>query len=108
MTGNVCKCPNPPGGQIICGPNQLAICRINNGKIESECVDPPRDLDGEALTVWIIQRIMRNDIVNWPHLYIPMLLSGNYVGEGQVTFSVPAELMERAGLSSQRPARELE
>src|SRR6266568_9581822 len=41
---NVCDCPNPPGGIVICEPDQLAICRIKNGQLRGECTGPPRPL----------------------------------------------------------------
>lgn len=44
---NRCACPNPPGGYTVCGPRQLAICRIVDGEIDSRCVDPP--VGGSAL-----------------------------------------------------------
>src|ERR1700694_1852442 len=39
--GNSCECPRPPGGRVNCGPNQLAICRVKDGEVKSECIDPP-------------------------------------------------------------------
>jgi hypothetical protein len=36
-----CDCPNPPGGKISCNPNQLAICRVKDGKVTGQCIDPP-------------------------------------------------------------------
>src|SRR5260370_33590826 len=39
--GNSCECPTPPGGRVSCGPNQLAICRVKDGRVHSECIDPP-------------------------------------------------------------------
>ena len=38
---NVCPCPNPPGGQIVCSADQLAICGFRDGKIVSGCFDKP-------------------------------------------------------------------
>jgi hypothetical protein len=41
VNSNTCKCPKPPGGQVICEPNQVAICRIKNGELETLCITPP-------------------------------------------------------------------
>jgi hypothetical protein len=42
MAQNVCGCPDPPGGRVVCGPLEFAICRVENGKVYSECHDIPR------------------------------------------------------------------
>src|SRR6266481_6604605 len=39
--GNSCECPRPPGGRVNCGPDQLAICRVRDGEVRGECIDPP-------------------------------------------------------------------
>lgn len=39
---NICDCPDPPGGIVICEPDQLAICRIKSGHLRSECKGPPQ------------------------------------------------------------------
>lgn len=41
MTRNVCQCPNPPGGQVVCDSTQVAICRVKDGVLDSECLTPP-------------------------------------------------------------------
>src|ERR1700756_5052230 len=41
---SICNCPNPPGGQVKCGPNQMAVCRVENGVAIAECIDAPIDL----------------------------------------------------------------
>ncbi len=46
MSKNVCKCPEPPGGEAVCEPHQLAICRIVDGRVHTQCVNPPASLDG--------------------------------------------------------------
>jgi hypothetical protein len=38
--GSSCDCPKPPGGRVNCAPNQLAICRVENGEVKSHCIDP--------------------------------------------------------------------
>lgn len=46
MAENVCDCPKPPGGRVVCRQNQLAICRWNDGEVESACIDPPLSASG--------------------------------------------------------------
>lgn len=41
MTQNICACPDPPGGFARCDPDQLAICRVKDGSVQTECVSPP-------------------------------------------------------------------
>lgn len=38
---NVCQCPIPPGGSAVCEADQLAICRVKDGNLETYCLDPP-------------------------------------------------------------------
>lgn len=45
MSKNICQCPNPPGGQVVCEAHQIAICRVKNGVIESQCMTPSNRLD---------------------------------------------------------------
>ena len=47
-TKNTCPCPQPPGGNVACEPNQLAICRVKNGVAEGECINPPAGMDSLA------------------------------------------------------------
>jgi hypothetical protein len=54
---NICQCPNPPGGVVTCAPHQLAICRVVNGEVKSECVDPPRGLAGARLYAWVLEKV---------------------------------------------------
>ena len=41
MSSSSCDCPKPPGGQINCPPNQMAVCRVVNGVAVGDCIDPP-------------------------------------------------------------------
>jgi hypothetical protein len=54
MAKNSCDCPNPPGGTVVCEADQLAICRVKNGKTQAECVTPPPNLKGHALKAWAL------------------------------------------------------
>lgn len=35
---NECHCPDPPGGLVRCGSDQMAICRVIDGRVESFCL----------------------------------------------------------------------
>lgn len=39
-----CNCPEPPGGSVSCSDDQIAFCRVFNGKVSSGCLSPARDL----------------------------------------------------------------
>lgn len=45
MAKTICSCKNPPGGGVSCEENQFAICRVNNGVCQGECVDLPDRAD---------------------------------------------------------------
>ena len=39
MSSNVCGCPNPPGGQVVCEASQAAACIVDaNGHLLGTCV----------------------------------------------------------------------
>jgi len=40
----ICNCPNPPGGQVICDNDQLAMCSFENGEVVSGCFSRPANL----------------------------------------------------------------
>lgn len=49
-----CQCPTPPGGRVICAPDQTAMCIVDpQGNVLTGCKDPP----ATART--------RQDIQNW-------------------------------------------
>ena len=54
---NTCKCPVPPGGVIVCEANQLAICRVVGGRIESECYDPPAPSTDLEFSNWVLSKV---------------------------------------------------
>jgi hypothetical protein len=57
---NTCKCPNPPGGEVDCGEDQMAVCRVINGQAHGECIDPPEDTamaGGDQLKNWVLQEV---------------------------------------------------
>jgi hypothetical protein len=54
---NSCTCPNPPGGVVHCPEDHVAICRVVNGKAESECIAPDPSLNKEAQAGRILEII---------------------------------------------------
>ncbi len=65
---NVCECPNPPGGTVRCPPSNLAICRVLDGEVISECIPLPSRLfrveytrgnPKNYLANWIFNRIAK-------------------------------------------------
>ena len=116
--GNVCNCETPPGGQAICEPNQLAICRVKNGVAQMQCLNPPTTVAIQNLTEWKLQ------MANWVLSIITssdrsettavtptdwqLLASGrsedSSTGE-VVTFSLPEELRSVLTLRAQERAQ---
>ena len=47
---NICKCPNPPGGTVSCGDDQIAVCRVQDGNVEGFCIDVPKRLTLERFS----------------------------------------------------------
>lgn len=105
MSGNSCDCPNPPGGRVTCRADQLAICRVKDGKTEGECVDKPAirqsaspPIKDRMLKNWALAAIKREErapLAEIDFVDDEILRSGAYydfrTGE-KVTFSLPAEL----------------
>jgi hypothetical protein len=111
MSKNVCDCPQPPGFRAICESDQLAICRIKNGKPQTECQDPPsplgRNISAQAYLEWAFEKItskpalhMGEDLSN---AQIAILRGGTYrelkTGE-EITFRVPDFAWEKLAISS--------
>lgn len=101
---NICSCPAPPGGQVICESHQAAFCRVVNGNVQQGCSDPPdvssmsiaqgkRLLDNWALS--IITRIPRRpDSPILPH-EMQILGQGQYANRAlneEIHFSLPWRL----------------
>lgn len=38
---HTCQCPAPPGGQVTCEAQQLAVCSVRNGVVDASCHTPP-------------------------------------------------------------------
>lgn len=54
---NIIECNNPPGGQIVCEPNQIAVCGVIEGVIRRECLDPPSGGSPTSLINWTLGKI---------------------------------------------------
>jgi hypothetical protein len=101
----VCPCPNPPGGQIVCDDNQLAICGFRDGKVISGCFSIPANIiqvreDQErsiVLSNWVLSMLTgadRSPYANISPADFLMLSSGEFTTEGgdMVRFSLPNDL----------------
>ena len=62
------RIPNPPGGELVCSTNQMAIVEVRNGEVFAECHDAPskvRSATGSDqklfLRNWALSVIMRKD-----------------------------------------------
>ena len=102
---NTCQCPNPPGGQITCSPDQLAVCGFRDGKIVSGCFDRPKraglvkDEDARYLLLanWVLSVVSgtpRSDADPINVREYDALRGGRFIGpDGEVVkFSVPNDL----------------
>jgi hypothetical protein len=49
---NICDCDNPPGGQAVCEPHQMAVCLVLKGVARRECLSPPRTGNRLTLINW--------------------------------------------------------
>jgi hypothetical protein len=91
---NSCDCHNPPGGRVVCPPNQAAICIVKDGVASHECHNPPTTANAAVIVNWALTRI-----TGVRHSYralvedtsLQMLLSGSFDrGTGErVTFAFP-------------------
>lgn len=103
--GNTCNCPKPPGGQVICSANQLAICGIREGRIVSGCYDKPdyasRIEEQHRLQVqrnWalaVITATPRDDYAELSSEDYQILRQGSYQDPSRkyvVTFSLPEDI----------------
>jgi hypothetical protein len=111
--GNFCQCPTPPGGEVNCGPHQLAICRVKDGKVHSQCIDQPgafADLNATELEIarrnWALQIITGTKRV-WKQKLVDedkqILMEREYHNEktGEVvTFSLPWKLEIEGSVAS--------
>lgn len=104
---NRCNCPQPPGGHVVCDVDQLAICRVENGNVQTMCLTPPRTNSSLFLVHWClfmvaedVYRVRRSR----PEYGIDILRSGEYVKykhvmspvrgrrKGRVQFEIPERI----------------
>lgn len=106
-TKNICNCPQPPGGSVACEPDQLAICRVKNGVVEGECIDPPDGMDSlsELTPVearryhnWALQHITGQPRHSWDPIdpgdqaILRKGIHRNVITGEEVRFRLPDEL----------------
>ncbi|MCZ4408345.1 hypothetical protein O3Q51_05965 [Cryomorphaceae bacterium 1068] len=95
MSNNVCECPNPPGGTVICEPDQLAICHVKDGKAIQRCLDPVDSMNPYVIINWTLNRILDREFKprskRTIKKYIKRLEAGNLttIGGTKVSFSLP-------------------
>jgi hypothetical protein len=101
---HICPCPNPPGGQIVCRVDQLAMCGFRDGKIVSGCFDKPSQVrqgkseDEKNLIVanWslsMITGISRPLLQSLDNEDLQVLQSGEYQRRATlIKFSLPRDL----------------
>lgn len=102
----VCPCGDPPGGDITCNVNQLALCGVIDGKLVVGCFDQPvsvREIQSlktksNALANWILTRVTgvpRPQSQEITEEDFDILTSGRYVHpttREEVKFSAPEDL----------------
>lgn len=94
---NTCDCHDPPGGQVVCEPHQMAVCSVFNGVARRECKDPPSVGGDAALLNWALAHITGSPrepqaAIDYEDLHI---LSDNRVVRSNgavVTFALPEEV----------------
>ena len=60
---NSCDCQIPRGGRIQCEDPQLAVCRVQDGKVYGECKTSPKaDVEGIGFEAWILSEILQTPI----------------------------------------------
>jgi hypothetical protein len=103
---NICRCPKPPGGQVVCSDRQLAICGYRDGEIVSGCYDPPLAVAWadpgdarQAMHNWVLSAVtgMERELdAPLTKTDAAILAAGRYVSANgdEVRFVAPRELDE--------------
>lgn len=109
---NTCNCPDPPGGQVVCDSDQIAICRVKNGRAEYLCISPPRaiqlaverqgfDRGNLAVANWVLSVVTGEDRDPEQSLSgydLHVLDQEQYeTGDGTITFRLPTGLLGPLG-----------
>lgn len=109
-----CACANPPGGEITCSDDQLAICGVIDGKLVVGCFDKPSSVtqienENRRITAsanWVLSRIMgaaRSPDQEITSQDLVILSASEYNSQDQKTsvkFSIPNDLDLQAVASS--------
>ena len=77
MGQNTCSCPNPPGGEVTCGDHQVAICRVEDGKVRGSCIDVP---DGIATLTELREAIIEFSHPNFVNALSLAITGSKYSG----------------------------
>jgi hypothetical protein len=106
---NVCKCPNPPGGQAVCAAGQIAFCEVSRGGVRrTRCASRPRGARSPNQRFnWALEEITgipRSPDQSVTGAEFKILQSGRYQrSDGtMVNFSLP-ESMGGTTTASQQP-----
>lgn len=99
---NICPCANPPGGQIRCPNNTIAICRIVNGKINAECIPITPYETWELQMAWVLGKVLNkhvglNEVKNnkeYQNILQEQRYTNKETGE-TVTFRLPEDLKRK-------------
>jgi hypothetical protein len=109
-----CPCANPPGGEITCSDDQLAICGVIDGELVVGCFDRPstvmhianEDRRTAALANWVLSQVT-GAARNPDHEISPqeqaILLASEFTSgakDTKVRFSIPSDLDLQAVASS--------
>jgi hypothetical protein len=101
-----CPCANPPGGEITCSDDQLAICGVIDGELVVGCFDKPssvmqienKDRRTAAVANWVLSRITgttRNpdrEISSEEQVILGASAYTSRDGTTRVKFSIPSDL----------------
>lgn len=94
---NICRCPSPPGGMVVCSPNQIAICSIKDGQIQSGCIDVIRSTNKLTILNFTLSTITRKRRYRQQQLTsidVRILRSGKYTNSlMEVTFKLPLRVV---------------
>lgn len=64
---SVCPCANPPGGEIRCPDNHIAICRVIRGRVSAECIPIKTNFSQDFKTdeeakAWILTKVVKRPV----------------------------------------------
>jgi hypothetical protein len=109
---NVCDCAQPPGGRVSCEPHQMALCIVQDGRAEYQCLNPPGSTPMARLLGALVGRslVEPRKLIEWalvcvtgmeyrlagvdPLRDVHILVQRSYLrpGGALVTFALPASI----------------